>query len=150
MKKAKSPMATRPNSVKLSEADVKRIKAIRRRVVQRGGCSMSPEEFVNWLNGLAMSPGVWRCFYHFAKHMPAKETGFVTLADLQIDHRIPVSREGPGEAWNLIPCCGTCNRRKGSLTDVEFEDLCNEVNRYPELAQAYIWQKLGQAPRWKR
>jgi len=38
-----------------------------------------------------------------------------------IDHRTPQSRGGNDDPENLVPCCKTCNCRKGTQTAEEFE-----------------------------
>lgn len=39
---------------------------------------------------------------------------------LEIDHRIPVSREGTDSIENLVASCRKCNSLKANMTDVEF------------------------------
>ncbi|HEX9436134.1 MAG TPA: HNH endonuclease signature motif containing protein [Candidatus Limnocylindria bacterium] len=47
--------------------------------------------------------------------------GYCGLArPLQPDHRTPLKRGGPNLIANIIPVCGPCNRRKGTLTEEEF------------------------------
>ena len=48
-------------------------------------------------------------------------------APLQADHRVPLSRGGTHDIWNILPACGPCNRRKAATSEVEFrERLANE------------------------
>jgi 5-methylcytosine-specific restriction endonuclease McrA len=39
---------------------------------------------------------------------------------LQLDHKIPLARNGPHVFANLTPTCSRCNRLKGKLTAEEF------------------------------
>ncbi len=41
-------------------------------------------------------------------------------APLQADHRVPLSRGGTHEVANILPACGSCNRRKASAPEAEF------------------------------
>lgn len=41
---------------------------------------------------------------------------------LEPDHRVPLMRGGSDLIANIIPACGPCNRRKGTLTESEFRD----------------------------
>lgn len=37
-----------------------------------------------------------------------------------IDHKLPISRGGTNEDFNLVGACATCNSNKSSMTDAEF------------------------------
>jgi len=39
---------------------------------------------------------------------------------IEIDHRIPLTRGGSNLIDNILPACRRCNRRKGTMTEVEF------------------------------
>lgn len=39
---------------------------------------------------------------------------------LERDHNVPLSRGGSDDISNILPACGTCNRRKGTRTAQEF------------------------------
>lgn len=39
---------------------------------------------------------------------------------LEVDHRIPLSRGGSNAIDNVLPACGSCNRAKHQLSEVEF------------------------------
>jgi 5-methylcytosine-specific restriction endonuclease McrA len=41
-------------------------------------------------------------------------------APLQADHRVPLSQGGTHDIANILPACGSCNRRKATLSEVEF------------------------------
>lgn len=43
--------------------------------------------------------------------------------DLQIEHRIPLSRGGSDWSSNLAPACKSCNCSKGTKTEAEFKKL---------------------------
>lgn len=53
----------------------------------------------------------WRCRYCGTA---------LTMATAQGDHRIPLSRGGRNCAANIVPACGSCNRRKHTKTEREF------------------------------
>jgi hypothetical protein len=62
----------------------------------------------------------WRCFY----------CGVETLKDVWhghrkapvIDHRIPISKNGPDEFWNFVTSCKLCNMQKHDKTVEQFRD----------------------------
>jgi len=61
-----------------------------------------------------------------------------------LDHAIPLSRGGSHKVRNLRVCCGRCNRRKGSLTNVEFIMLQAWIKEhFPTEAVADILRRLG-------
>lgn len=62
-----------------------------------------------------------RCMYCGAK---------LSLHYLDVDHKIPLSRNGSDRISNKQLICGPCNRRKGNMTDGEFR------RRYPFLKSA--------------
>lgn len=41
---------------------------------------------------------------------------------LTLDHQTPLSRGGTNNLDNIVPCCGSCNSRKGTKTLDEFLD----------------------------
>lgn len=41
-------------------------------------------------------------------------------AALEAEHRMPLSRGGTSAKENIVPACGTCNRRKHTMTEEEF------------------------------
>ena len=43
-------------------------------------------------------------------------------ANWEVDHDIPISREGSNEFNNLVAACFNCNRSRGDLTCREFMD----------------------------
>ena len=133
----------------MTTPDRKRVKAMWNRLKRRGGCDMHLSEFEDFVisSRLRTPKGiVLECMYHGANLMPPSEPGYMHLADAQIDHFTPLSRGGTGERHNLWFSCGTCNRRKGSLTGTEFLKLIDFVNEMDSKAQAYIWGKLGAKP----
>lgn len=42
---------------------------------------------------------------------------------LHVDHRIPIARGGRGDIANVLPACGPCNYRKGTMTEAEFRTV---------------------------
>jgi RNase P subunit RPR2 len=51
-------------------------------------------------------------------------------ARLQREHRIPLARGGDNNISNIVPACGSCNRRKGILTADEFFKLLSDEWEY--------------------
>jgi 5-methylcytosine-specific restriction endonuclease McrA len=43
-----------------------------------------------------------------------------STGQVQVEHRIPLSRGGANSIDNIIPACGSCNRAKHQLTEAEF------------------------------
>jgi 5-methylcytosine-specific restriction endonuclease McrA len=43
--------------------------------------------------------------------------------NLHLDHKIPLVRGGQHNIHNLVPACATCNLRKGTKTDIEFQEM---------------------------
>ena len=66
------------------------------------------------------------------------------------DHRTPMSRGGDTGIQNLILCCHRCNRRKGELTDNEWEQVMRLMYILPEPARKYIDNKLYARPIYRR
>lgn len=42
---------------------------------------------------------------------------------LTMDHVIPLSKDGPNTASNVVPACGSCNSRKGDRAAPEYQPL---------------------------
>ena len=66
----------------------------------------------------------------------------LTCESLSYDHRQPISRAG--ELWgdNLVPCCLTCNKIKGPLTDGEYIALLLCLSSFPEEAYLNVTRRL--------
>ena len=47
---------------------------------------------------------------------------------LDQEHKIPVSRGGGYTAENIVPACGKCNHRKGTMTESDFREY---LKKYP-------------------
>ena len=54
----------------------------------------------------------WTCFYCGRENL--------RLDEIEIDHKLPVSRGGPNTMDNLVTACRECNQRKGTMTAEEF------------------------------
>jgi 5-methylcytosine-specific restriction endonuclease McrA len=50
-------------------------------------------------------------------------------AQLQADHRVPLSRGGTHDIENILPACGPCNRRKAALSESEFRERLADDSR---------------------
>lgn len=48
--------------------------------------------------------------------------------NIEIEHRIPISRGGSNLAANLVPACRSCNRKKSDKTEFEFKELLSKEN----------------------
>lgn len=48
------------------------------------------------------------------------------LSTAQIEHRIPLSRGGTNERYNIAPACDRCNARKGIRTEKEYRELLRQ------------------------
>lgn len=69
-------------------------------------------------------------------------TGFFTIADVGIDHAIPLSRGGGVELDNLDLPCKACNARKGSLTPTEYVLLTQFLDSCLPLAKQDVLNRL--------
>ena len=58
------------------------------------------------------------CHYCGTRHKPS---------DLTMDHKIPISRGGTSEKYNLVPACKECNNKKKHLLPVEWEEYMNRI-----------------------
>jgi 5-methylcytosine-specific restriction endonuclease McrA len=57
----------------------------------------------------------------------------ITPATLNFDHKQPAARGGTWTLANMEPICGGCNRKKGALTEQEFDFLKRALKRITEL-----------------
>ena len=53
-----------------------------------------------------------------------------TTDNIQIEHRIPLSRGGTNWPSNLVPACGSCNRKKNTKTEKEYLTLLKSVAQF--------------------
>ncbi len=49
------------------------------------------------------------------------------IADLTMDHEIPLSRGGRSEKINLVPACKECNNKKKNLLPVEWDEYMSKI-----------------------
>lgn len=76
--------------------------------------------------------------------------------DLTLDHVIPESKGGPSSWNNLVACCVSCNRRKGSKTPEEAEtELGMRLLRKPKPlcihTSKHVLRTMGQGdPKWRK
>jgi 5-methylcytosine-specific restriction endonuclease McrA len=59
--------------------------------------------------------------------------GKITPATLNFDHKQPAARGGTWTLDNMEAICGSCNRKKGALTEREFDFLKRALKRITEL-----------------
>lgn len=77
--------------------------------------------------------GIVRCEY----------SGEILSAEnFSVDHRFPVSRGGEFGLQNLTVCSEKENLRKGNMTEVEYGQFKQHVERYAPEVQASIWKRL--------
>ena len=66
----------------------------------------------------------------------------VKIADIQIDHRTPISRGGSFGIENLAITSGKINQRKGSLDQYEFLALMCLINTFESAAKTDVLTRL--------
>ena len=49
-----------------------------------------------------------------------------------MDHRLPIARDGGADVHNLVLSCSGCNRAKGEMTETEFRDLRQLVSTWED------------------
>ena len=52
-----------------------------------------------------------------------------SLAELTMDHVIPVSRGGTSERFNIVPCCKECNSKKKNLLPAEWDEYLEKLKK---------------------
>lgn len=70
----------------------------------------------------------------------------LSLANLQLDHQIPIGRGGKNEVVNYQIICKTCNRRKDVMTWGEYQSLLDWLDVRPVEVKTYVLSKLSQKP----
>lgn len=65
-------------------------------------------------------------------------------SNLEVDHKIPISRDGSFNEDNLAYICHTCNSSKGEMTDVEFKALRKLIANWDDKGQ-YLLKRLRAA-----
>ena len=73
------------------------------RISENGGNGLTPKEWED-----IKKEHDYKCYYCGEKK------------ELEIEHKIPVSRGGKFERENIVPSCKLCNRKKGTMTAEEF------------------------------
>ena len=76
----------------------------------------------------------------------------VKLADIQIDHRIPISRGGSFGVENLAITSGKSNQHKSELTGAEFLQLLLLLDTFDSAAKTNVLSRLrsGGGNRFRR
>lgn len=90
-------------------------------------------EFRDWLLRQFSPTGAGRCLY---------SGEMILVENFSVDHRFPVSRGGEFGLQNLTLCSEKENLRKGNMTEVEYAQFKQHVERYTPEVQAAIWRKL--------
>ena len=97
--------------------EYKRLACNRRRAAKRGASESHTS--LEWLDKLKEYAG--RCHW----------CGRDTDGKPERDHVIPLSRGGSDGIDNVVPCCVTCNRRKGSKLPREWANERHRISFYP-------------------
>ena len=66
----------------------------------------------------------------------------IKIADVQIDHRVPISRGGSFGVENLAVTSGKTNQHKGSLLKSEFLELLQLLDSFESVAKTDILTRL--------
>jgi len=66
----------------------------------------------------------------------------VKIADIQIDHRTPISRGGSFGIENLAITTAQSNQRKGSLVSAEFKELLQLLDNFEPVAKTDVLTRL--------
>ncbi len=66
----------------------------------------------------------------------------LTLDSVSFDHKVALSRGGEPWGSNVVACCKTCNKVKGSLNADEYQSLCDLVNTWPDAARDNVTKRL--------
>ncbi len=72
----------------------------------------------------------------------------LTPKGFQVDHILPLARGGSWDITNTQVICTRCNRRKGSLTHMEFIALLSFVRTLDEQAATNILARLSAGGAW--
>jgi 5-methylcytosine-specific restriction endonuclease McrA len=69
----------------------------------------------------------------------------IEYKEMQIDHIVSISRNGPDQKTNLLPACRSCNASKATYTIREFRQrLIEDVNRlHRDSAKFRILMRFG-------
>jgi 5-methylcytosine-specific restriction endonuclease McrA len=57
---------------------------------------------------------------------------------LTADHRLPLSRGGTNSIENILPACGTCNSRKGTMSEEEFRASLSGIHETASVYDALL------------
>ena len=113
---------------------------------ERGPVDFELSRFRAWLACSAKNQGeprkellVWKCAY---------SGQLLTLADVVVDHRDPLSVVGRTAIHNLAICSGSENRRKGQIPYVQYIELRRMVHTWPAAAAADLWGRLAARKVW--
>ena len=62
----------------------------------------------------------------------------------QMDHRLPIARNGSAATHNLVLACKRCNQIKGNCTEKEFRDLLQLVSFWDDKGkELFVRLQLG-------
>ncbi len=90
-----------------------------RYILELVGRPTKREGIPNWMRRAVLSEaeydGGYVCAYCSTRPLE--------LAEVHLDHRLPISRGGINHPQNLAVCCARCNMSKGAMNDVDFQDM---------------------------
>lgn len=121
-KKAKSLRVKKKNT-KITNPCLIRARNLRASLLRRVSQKLKQstptiEELYKWLN-----IDEYKCYY---------SNEILTIDNLTIDHKIPLSRGGTNELNNLCICSRKMNTIKGQLTEEEFNELLELVSKWED------------------
>ena len=67
----------------------------------------------------------------------------LTIKEISLDHKYPLSRAGTNSLDNLQIICKKCNRLKSDLTNFEFVSFLDYLRHIPVEAKNSIIKRLG-------
>lgn len=113
---------------------------------ERGPVDFDLPRFRAWLACSAKNYGeprkellVWKCAY---------SGQLLTLADVVVDHRDPLSVVGRTTIGNLAICSRSENLRKGQIPHAQYIELRHVVHTWPAAAAADLWGRLSARKVW--
>lgn len=74
----------------------------------------------------------------------------ITPKNFELDHETPLSRGGQFTLDNTAVIDNSCNKKKASLTALEFRSLLEFLKTFPDQARADVLTRLGIGGQWKR
>lgn len=90
-----------------------------RYILELVGRPTKREGIPSWMRQIALTDAAYDegfiCAYCTARPLH--------ISEVHLDHRLPISRGGINHPQNLVACCAQCNMAKGTMNDIDFQDL---------------------------